>query len=610
MSGSSPTGVAHMQIALKHQNLIDLFNQSLAHVSPPDKVCTEIITADRHETLTFEELKRRSENFACRLIERERIGRQDRIAIVSKNRTDWDVALWGILRAGAVPVLIDPERGPQGVIAHLKATDARAVILADDYANPKDRDELTEYAKAQRLTVILMTHDPLGDEADGQAQDFDAVQEGLDPDDTAVVLCTSGTTGDPREVELTHANLVANLEGSILRVDLGPRDVLGHILPPHHSFGLTVGKLLPLLAAATSIYTNRYREVADLIRDRKITIFIAIPALFTTLARKLEDGLERQKPQSLVLRLLDRFCPKYVGRQIRKKQGWTGIRFFLSGAAPMPRWVLDTLWRRGFRMYEGYGTTENSPVYGFNERLDKLGSVGRPIDTLGVKIVNEENQTQPPRQKGEICLGGPCVMKGYYRNARATEAVTHTDAEGIRWLHTGDLGYLDEDGYLYITGRKKYLIILPGGKNVNPERVETALSQARFVKEVLVVPTRRTDPNGVMEETMRALVQPAWETLEGHTRRPRHELLSEPQTVKNLVWESIRDCQKQNKHLSGFERIAAHQLEIHTSEFVKTSTGKIRREQYIDLHHLEAKHIPIVGYARAAPASDRNTRIV
>ncbi len=592
-----------MEIALKHRNLIDLFEESTLRGASPDKICTEILSADRHETLTFGQLRARSYALAGRLILQEQIRPQDRVALVSKNRTDWDVALWGVLLAGAVPVLIDPERGPQGVIAHLEATDARGLILADDYATRPDREELTSYAEIKGLRVIPMTDRPLGEGDYREPHGLGAIHKEILPDNTAVVLCTSGTTGDPREVELTHANLIANLEGSLRRVDLGPRDVLGHILPPHHSFGLTVGKMLPLLAAATGIYTNRYREVADLIRDRHITIFIAIPALFTTLARKLEDGLDRKKRDSAVLRFLDRHFPQYVGRQIRRKQGWTGLRFFLSGAAPMPRWVLDTLWRRGFRMYEGYGTTENSPVYGFNERREKLGSVGRPIDTLSVKIVDEENRTLVSHQKGEICLGGPCIMKGYYRNARATEAATRTDSEGVRWLHTGDLGYLDEDGYLYITGRKKYLIILPGGKNVNPERVETALSQARFVKEVLVVPTRRTDPNGVMEETMRALVHPAWETLEDHTRRPKHELLSEPHTIKGLVWESIRCCQSENKHLSGFERIAAHQLEIHENEFAKTSTGKIRREQYIDLGHLEAKHIPIVGRV-ASPARD------
>ncbi len=587
-----------MEITLKHRNLTELFYRSMAQAASSEKIYIEIISTDRHETLSFAQLQSRSEAFAHRLIQREHIGPQDRVAIVSKNRVDWDVALWGVLLAGAVPVLIDPERGPQGVMAHLEATDARALILSDDYANANDREELTGHANSAGLAVILMTGGPLGEDEDPERSDLDAIHSHIRPDDTAVVLCTSGTTGDPREVELTHTNLVANLEGSVRRVDLGPQDVLGHILPPHHSFGLTVGKLLPLLAAATSIYTNRYREVADLIREKRITIFIAIPALFTTLARKLEDGLDRQKQQSLLLRWLDRYLPRCVGRLIRRKQGWTSVRFFLSGAAPMPRWVLDTLWKRGFRMYEGYGTTENSPVYGFNERLDKLGSVGKPIDTLAVKIVDEENQRQEPRQKGEICLGGPCIMKGYYRNAAATQAVVDTGADGVRWLHTGDLGYVDEDGYLYITGRKKYLIILPGGKNVNPERVETALSEARFVKEVLVVPTRRTDPNGVMEETMRALVQPAWEIIEGHTRRPRSELLAELQTVKNLIWESIRDCQRNNKHLSGFERIAAHQLEIHTSEFAKTSTGKIRREQYMDLEHLEAKHIPVTGYVR------------
>ncbi len=591
-----------METALKYRNLIDLFHQSLASVTDLEKTCVEIIRPDRHEMLTFRQLQQRAQAFATRLLQELGLSRGDKVAILSKNRMDFDVALWGAILAGTIPVLIDPERGPHGVISHLQATDARCVVMADDYEHQEARAELVQYGAAHGLTVVTMTDEPLGATGAVDATALEDAQGRVHIDDTAAILCTSGTTGDPREVELTHGNLVANLQGSVTKVDIGPNDVLGHILPPHHSFGMTVGKFLPLAAGATSIYTNKYREVSDLIRDKHITIFIAIPALFTTLAKKLEEGINRQKKEKRIVALLDRIAPGYLGRKIRQKQGWTQLRFFLSGAAPMPRWVLEVLWRRGFRMYEGYGTTENSPVYGFNDRPDKIGSVGKPISTLIVKIVDADNRTLPPHQRGEICLGGPCIAKGYYKNPKATEAVIDKDAGGVRWLHTGDLGYLDEEGNLYITGRKKYLIILPGGKNVNPERVETALSEARFVKEVLVVPSRHEDANGLMEESVRVLVLPAWETLESHTGRSQRDLLAEPQLVKNLIWESIRDCQQRNKQLSHFEKVAAQNIEILAGEFLKTSTGKIKREHYINLEHLEAKHTRIAEYVASRAA--------
>ena len=584
-----------MAITPRNRNLADLFTHSVSAVNSPEKLCVEIIRADRHETLTFGQLTSRTQSFVYQLTQKVRIGPRDKVALVSKNRADWDTAFWGVVLAGAIPVLIDPERGPEGIAGHLLATDARALILADDYRDQGARDELAAFAKANQLALVMMSPTPLGSE-DSAAVDLGEMPgHDIRTEETAVILCTSGTTGDPREVELTHGNLIANLSGSVDKIKLTPDDVVGHILPPHHSFGMTVGKLLTLAVRATNVST--------LIRDRGVTIFIAIPALYTTLAKKLEDGLNKQKQHSLLLRLLDRYAPKIVGRKIQRKQGWNRLRFFLSGAAPMPRWVLDSLWKRGFRMYEGYGTTENSPVYGFNDDRATLGSVGRPINTLTVKIVSEDGRTLAASERGEICLGGPCIMKGYYKNPKATQAAISTDDEGVRWLHTGDLGYLDEAGNLHITGRKKYLIILPGGKNVNPERVETALSEAHFVREALVVPTRRIDANGIMEETMRALVQPAWDTLASHTGQPEEQLSADPHAVKGLVWESIRNCQQKNKQLSSYEKIAAHHLEIHSDEFVKTSTGKVKREHYMNLEHLEAKHTRIEEYG---PASRRH----
>ena len=579
-----------MQTALEFQNLIELFNKSIDRVEQRDKLCLEILRIERHETLSFGQLRQRARAFARWLVRSGGIRIADKTAVLGKNRADWDVALWGIVLAGAVPVLIDPERPVAGVTDHLLHTDARLLVMADDYQDADSRRQLKELARRRGMGLIEMGDASLGaagkiagpDDAELDAT-LDGISARIKPDDTAVILCTSGTTGDPREVELTHANLIANIQGSVEKIRIARSDVLGHILPPHHSFGLTVGKMLALRAGAINIYTNKYRQISELIRDRHVTIFIGIPALFTMLARKMEESLAAEKKKRPLLRLLDRYAPKLVGRGIARKLGWQRLRFFLSGAAPMPKWVLDVLWRRGFLMYEGYGTTENSPVYGFNEDPGKLGSVGRPIRTLQVRIADEQSHTLPPGQKGEILLGGPCIMKGYYKNPKSTTAAVKTDEKGIRWLHTGDLGYLDDEGNLYITGRKKYLIVLPGGKNVNPELVETALSEARFVNEILVVPHLRRDPDGVVQETVRALVQPAWDVIQNHTNLGHAELVEKPNVVKKLVWDSIHECQRKSRHLSHFEKISSHHLEIQIEEFQKTSTGKIKRETYIRL---------------------------
>ncbi|MFQ6035731.1 MAG: AMP-binding protein, partial [Sedimentisphaerales bacterium] len=571
----------------------------------------EIVRAQRREKLTYGQLKTRALNFALWLIQAEGTRVGDKVAILGKNRADWDVALWGVILAGAAAVLIDPERPVEGLINHLVHTDTRLLIMADDYQDAISRQQLREFADRQGLGLVEMIDTPCKWQIAHRESQIDTryairdtqydqpacwgrvssecaellrrISARINADDTAVILCTSGTTGDPREVQLTHANLIANIQGSVERVKITVEDKLGHILPPHHSFGLTVGKLLPFCVGATNIYTNRYRQIPELIRDKDITIFVAVPAIFTVIAKNIEESLAKQKKERLLVNVLDRYLPKFVGKRIIRKQGWDKLRFFLSGSAPVPKWVLEVFWRRGLLLYEGYGTTENSPVYGFNDSPKRLGSVGKPISTLSVQIVNEKNQILPAGEKGEICLGGPCIMKGYYKNPQATEAVIRIDNEGIRWLHTGDLGYLDEEGHLFITGRKKYLIVLPGGKNVNPEFVESALSEARFVKEILVVPGLRKDPSGVTQEAIRAIVQPAWDEIENHTNLSFPDIVKQPQVLKTLVWQSINECQQKSRQLSVFEKISSHHLEIKIDEFQKTSTGKIKREAYIRL---------------------------
>ena len=573
-----------MQTELKFRTLIDIFNESLSGIEQLDKQCLEIIRADREESLTFGRLRTRARDFAVWLIQSAGIRPGDRIAILGRNCADWDVALWGVVLAGAIPVLIDPERPVEGVINHLRHTDSWLLIVADDYQDAESRRELKDFASGGGLTFVEMAvfeETGLGENEIDEL--LNKIPAGIDTNDTAVILCTSSTTGDPREVELTHGNLGANLLGSVEKVEISHKDTLGHILPPHHSFGLTVGKLLPFCVGAKNVYIKKYRQIAELIRDKEITIFVAVPALFTMLAKNFEESLAKEKKNKPHVKLLDRHTPKLVGKKIIKKLGWGKIRFFLSGSAPMPEWVLDVFWRRGMLLHEGYGTTENSPVYGFNEDVGKLGSVGKPINTIFVKIVNEDNQELPPGEKGEIALGGPCIMKGYHKNPKANQAVIKTDDEGVRWLLTGDLGHLDEDGNLYITGRKKYVIVLPGGKNVSPEHVESALSEAKFVGEILVVPGFRKDPTGIVQETIRAIVRPAWDTIEIHANHSSDDLVDKPQILKNLIWQNINKYQQNSRQLSSYEKISSQHLEVRIEEFQKTSTGKIRREVYMKI---------------------------
>ncbi|HIJ67516.1 MAG TPA: acyl--CoA ligase [Planctomycetes bacterium] len=573
-----------MEVELKCRTLIDLFNQLPARPELAQKDCLEIARVQRAEKLTFGELKNKATGFCAYLTYSRGIRRGDNVAILGRNRVDWDVAFWGTILAGAIPVLIDPERRVEGVKKHLLGTDSRLLVMADDYQDENLRRQLRKISAYHEIGLVDMTVFDTPSVDDIQFATLLArIRAEVKSDDTAVILCTSGTTGEPRGVELTHTNLIANIQGLLEEIHVTSADKLGHITPPHHSFGLTVGKLLPFWIGATNIYTNKYREIDALISQKGITFFVAIPALYTTLARKIESGLCRRKQKSRFVRLADRFFPKLVGRMLAKKLGWRKLRFFVSGAAPLPKWVLDVFWKRGMRLREGYGLTESSPVYGLNDNPDKLSSVGRPLAVMSVKIVNEKGRVLEPGQKGEILLGGPCITKGYYKNEKATEAVIRADEQGVRWLHTGDLGHLDEDGYLYITGRKKYLIVLPGGKNVSPEMLESVLSQAECVDELLVVPAYQRDAAGVDKEVVKAIVRPDWDRIEAEAGLSRRELENQPEAVKDFVWQGINRCQQTNQELAGFEKIQSKNLvKIQIAEFAKTSTGKIKRDTYIE----------------------------
>jgi long-chain acyl-CoA synthetase len=278
------------------------------------------------------------------------------------------------------------------------------------------------------------------------------------PDDTAVLLYTSGTSGAPKGVELTHANLRRNCDACIEAARIRHDHTLLNILPPFHVFGLTANVLVPVVLGASAYAIPRFGPAAAVraIAEQKISIVMAIPSMYAAMMRA------RSVPE-------DAFSSIYLA---------------ISGGEPLPNAVAEGFEQRfGVKLLQGYGLTETSPVLSLCTRqAHRDGSVGRFLPGIEGRIVNDQDHPLPAGRAGEIQVRGHCVMKDYYNRPDETAAVI--DADG--WFRTGDVGHLDQDGFLYITGRKKEMIIV-GGENVSPREIEDVLIEHPAVAEAAVI---------------------------------------------------------------------------------------------------------------------------
>lgn len=285
-----------------------------------------------------------------------------------------------------------------------------------------------------------------------------------DPQDTAVILYTSGTTAEPKGVELTHANVNCNCLDTIHSLDVDPRQKILNILPPFHIFGLTANVLMPVVLGATVFAIPRFRPVAVVktVVAKKITVIMAIPSMYAALLRTKST----------------------------RPDAFSSIYLAICGGEPLSENVRAGFKERfGVTLREGYGLTETSPVVSINSSdICREGTVGKPIRNVEVRITGADGGSLPVGQDGEILVRGPGVMKGYYNKPDDTRRVI--DAQG--WLRTGDVGRFDQDGFLTVTGRVKELLII-GGENVFPGEIEAALEAHEAVLEAAVI--------GVPDET-------------------------------------------------------------------------------------------------------------
>lgn len=528
-----------------------------------------------YNEITYIEFKEMVDAIALWLVEQE-IQAGDRVAVLGENRPEWGACYLGIQKAGAVTVPVDSMMPATG-IRHI-LSDSKSRIL---FSSSRFIREIAEVATIKTLEKVVY----FDDECVENSYPFDMVlQIGKTSkakprkrklEDLAAILYTSGTTGHSKGVMLSHNNIISNVAAASRIYDINHKDTFLSVLPIHHSFECTAGFLLPVYCGCSITYSHSLKSIdliAD-IRNTRVSMMVGVPLLF----EKMHDGILRgiKKKGKKTERLFNiMYSAAKLGGSIgieigekafkglREKAGFATVRFFVSGGGPLDPATAVFFNNIGIRLLQGYGLTETSPVtHVIPPWRVRHETVGPPIPGVECKLIDINEQGV-----GEICVKGPNIFMGYYKNDAATHDVM--DADG--WFRTGDLGTIFDDKYLQIHGRLKNMLVTGGGKNVYPEEVEHYLNRNIFIAESLVLGIPRESGYG---EEVAALIFPDYEQLDVYFENQNTKATDTD--VFKLIKSEIAEAQKD---LAEYKRVK--KFRIVESEFEKTSTRKIKRYLY------------------------------
>jgi long-chain acyl-CoA synthetase len=523
------------------------------------------------------------------------------VGLLSENRPEWVMADLAVLSCAAADVPIHTTQAPAQVSYILNDAGVEVMFISGQ----AQYDRVSEALKAAPQLRAIITFDPVsadnarlitlaelqerGREVEKAELDlFDQRRRSVQPESLATLIYTSGTTGEPKGVMLTHHNLVSNVLATYRNLPMQDSDVILSFLPLSHIFE-RAGMYLYLYCRVAIHFAESVEQVAQNMAETRPHFMTSVPRMFEKIyARTIEraeasgraksaiahwamrvgaewaERVTSGKPVGLLLSLKRVVAARLVFSKWRAAMGGQ-IRYFISGGAPLSPELARIFYGAGLPILQGYGLTESSPVITANTaEHNRLGSVGRPISGVTVKVAED----------GEILCHGPNVMQGYYHKPEATAETLSLDEQGRVWLHTGDIGYQDEDGFLYITDRKKDLIKTSGGKYIAPQPIENSIKQSRFVNQVMVIGDGRKFPVALVVPQMDALK--SYAENKGIAYRDPVELLAHPQIISLME----RQVDKFTPELAHYEKVKAvallaRELTIENGEL--TPTLKIRR---------------------------------
>ena len=497
-----------------------------------------------------------------------------KVALIGNNRYEWCTTYMAVTTGNMVIVPIDKAL-PENEIENLVTRSGAEVVFFDKkYDNvmlklKEDNNNVNTLISMddeningmEKYTELLKTGYKL---LESGSYKYENIK--IDSEKMSILLFTSGTTSTPKGVMLSQKNICSNLSDFSSWVKIYPKDTLLSFLPIHHTFECTITFLYGMYSGATVAFCDGLKYIQKNMKEYKVSILVAVPLVLETMYKKIQKGIKEQGKEALIKKVTKISnsllkCHIDLRRKIFKQilDNFGGnLRVVLYGAAQMNKETIIGFNNIGVDLVQGYGLTETSPVIAAETDKEKRpGSVGLVFDDLEVKIDNPDKDGV-----GEILVKGPSVMMGYYENEKATK-----EAFEDGWFKTGDYGYFDKDEFLYVTGRKKDIIVLRNGKNVYPEEIEVLINKIPYVKESLIYQREKSTTDTMLCAKIVYDKELIENTLGKKTEKE----------YKEEIWKEIKSI---NEKLPTFKHVK--KIEITTEEFAKTTTQKVKRYKELE----------------------------
>ena len=558
--------------SLKFTDLKDMLKQTRELYGDRPAYVFKTGKSEEFKTITHKEFRDEINALGTTLI---KMGLKDkRIAVISENRYEWELAYLSISAGAGVVVPLDkalPENEIENLILR---SQTEAIFYSKKY------DEIMNKLREKKNTNLqyfismdleendngIYSQKLLVEKGKKLIEDGDKsyINAEINADDMGIMLFTSGTTAMSKAVMLSHKNIVTNVMDIIQRFDLTYEDRFLSFLPLHHVFECTVGFLYPISIGGSIAFCEGVKHMADNIKEFDITAMISVPAVFDIIYRKVMKAIEKKgklqnlekgKKISQLLLKVKIDLRKQLFKEVHESLG-PKLKLVVTGGAALDPETEKGFNDLGFDVEQGYGLTETAPVIAAETpKCRRLGSIGKKFPSVEVKIDNPDEEGI-----GELLAKGPSIMLGYYQNEEATKEALDKDG----WFHTGDLAKIDKDGFIYISGRKKSVIVLNNGKNVFPEEIETLLNKVEGIKESFVYEKKEEDGDVKVCVKIvydKGLIKELY-NIEGE------------ENIKEFLWEKVKGV---NKIMPKYKYV--REMIITEEELIKTTTLKIKRHE-------------------------------